>query len=114
LPLELFTLVTSRRIGAGDWSVMLFVLLRAAHPGVDFNYLIDLAASKSHSNLATDAIAAYRFDAKKARLIVPRDFRTEPPQQHLDQIMVPATSKLGGVLMPEPLSVAVMTGVGAN
>lgn len=104
LPLDQYTLINSTpRSSTSDTTILEF--LRRVHPTVTFGWLNELAAAKSGGVLTSDALIAYRFEMRKASLVIPQPFEQFPVQQDGLEFLVATHSRIGGVKMPYPLSV---------
>lgn len=75
---------------------------------VEISWLNELAGSGTGS---TDQFILYRKDPRKLRLIIPQDFEQFPAQLKGLDYEVPCHMRLGGVMIPYPLSISKVYGI---
>lgn len=87
--------------------------LQKAFPRVRFITSIMLdAANHAGTDYATkNVVVAFNNAPRKASLIIPKDFTILPPQWAALEMRVFTHSKIGGVKIPYPLSIAIMRGM---
>jgi hypothetical protein len=104
LPLNQYTLIASTpRSSTSDTTILEFV--RKNHPTVTFDWLNELAASKSFGELTEDVAIAYVKNTDKAALVIPQTFEQMPLDQDGMQFVIATHSRIGGATVRYPLSI---------
>lgn len=107
LPLAQFNLIFTLRIPDTNISVGRWFLDNSPHiQSVDWLNELDGTGSGG-----TDLMLAYRRSPDKLTLEIPQDFEQLPVQERNLEFVVPTHSRLGGVIVYYPLSVAKAEGV---
>jgi hypothetical protein len=107
-------LLTSLRMGTGDGTLTVMQFLRQTYPEVRFGRLLELAASKSRGNLATNSALAYVRKRDVLRGVVPMAFRQYPPERAGLKVRVDCESSTGGMIVKEPMTIHRLDDVGAS
>lgn len=110
LPQLEYMRIATTKLGVGDGNLTILQFLQAAHPGVSFEELIELASENSKGNLTDAAALAYhdRVVSGECATI----FRQFGVQQINLQFRVPCHSRIGGVKLDAPVAVTRLNGIG--
>lgn len=111
LPLEQMTQIRTQRMGAGDGTLTIYQFLQVAFPGVTWSVLNECAADLSDGHSDVDFAVAYCKRPEYVSAVRPMPYKAWPTQQQGLSFLVPSQSSVGGVMMPEPLTVHRMDGI---
>jgi len=107
LPIEQFNLIFTDRLPASDISVGRWFLDNSPHIK-QIDWLNELDGTGAGG---TDIMVVYRRSADALTLEIPQEFEQLPVQERNLEFIVPTHSRLGGVLIYYPLSIARADGV---
>ncbi len=107
LPIEQFNLIATVRVTSINVSIMKWFLDNSPHIQ-SIDWLNELKGAGSGGE---DVMSAYDRNPDKLTLEIPQDFEQFPVQERGLEFVVPTHSRVGGVLIYYPLSVAFAEGV---
>lgn len=108
LPLEQYTLITTKRMGDGsDTTIAEYVLKSSPY----LKSIVPWYALNSAGAASTDRMLVYRRDPDALQLIIPQEFEQFPPQQEGLEVITPCHARCGGVVVYYPLSMAYADGI---
>ena len=114
LPIAQHAIASSTRMAAGTDTTILEFFLKN-RPGVSVEWLNECAAvNPIPSTLVatpTDIAVAYKKDPMNLTLEIPQPFEQFPVQERNLEFVVPAHSRIGGVIIYYPLSVNIIEGI---
>lgn len=112
LPVNAHALVASTPISVDNNMTILKYFL-ANNPWItNVQTVVELSASNnSVASLTTDAIVAYKRDPEFLTLEIPKMFRFQPVQERNLEFITNGHGKTGGVIIYQPLSVAIYQGI---
>lgn len=104
--------VTQTRVGPGDGEIFIIELIEKAHRNVTFSEVryLERADERSQAQLPSGD-AMFAFDRTRVSKVRSFLFRTLAPQRVGLETVVPAESKIGGIKILEPLTLARMDGL---
>jgi hypothetical protein len=112
-PLEYSYIATTPRSATSDTTILEF--LRRVHPGVTFVQLQEAKAvainPRTGAAPAVNLLIAYKSNPDKLTLEIPQPFEQFAAQERNLEFVVPAHSRIGGVIMYYPLSVHIVDGI---
>jgi len=112
-PLEYSYIATTPRSATSDTTILEF--LRRVHPGVTFEQLQEAKAvainPRTSAAPAVNLLIAYKRNPDKLTLEIPQPFEQFAAQERNLEFVVPAHSRIGGVIMYYPLSVHIVDGI---
>jgi hypothetical protein len=109
---EFSYIASTPRSATSDTTILEF--LRRVHPGVTFEYLNEAKAVTPNPRTGTasaNLLVAFRRSPDKLTLEIPQPFEQFPAQERGLEFVVPAHSRIGGVIMYYPLSVHIIDGI---
>lgn len=97
-----------------DKTILQFFL--ASNPWItSIETLVELSATgNTVASLTTDAIVAYKRDPEFLTLEIPKMFRFEPVERRNLEFITNGHGKTGGVIIYQPLSIAIYQGIDAT
>jgi len=110
--LEYSHLASTPRSSTSDTTILEF--LRRVHPGVTFEALNEAKAVSPNprtGGAAVNLLIAYKRNPDKITLEIPQPFEQFPAQERGLEFVVPAHSRIGGVIMYYPLAVHIVDGI---
>ena len=108
LPLSLYTLISSRRIGLGDSTTILAHFLKVSP------YITNVFATHKSETAgagSTRRVVTYRRDPNVLTGILPQPFEMLPPQSENYEVVTPCHARTGGVILFQPKAVCFTDGV---
>jgi hypothetical protein len=108
LPVSVYPLVTSKKLGIESETVLSF-FLKSCPFIKNVTWLPELTAA---GTAQSDMVWAYRRDPTKLRLSIPQDVEFFPPQERGLEFIIHGHSRMGGVQVHKPMSMAYASYVG--
>lgn len=85
--------------------------IRDSYPGITFSYIDDLSAAHPRNLIGKNIMVLVNQDRDAASLVVPRIFEQLDPQWYGLEWLTICHSRIGGVMMPRPYSVALLVDI---
>lgn len=113
MPVAYFTfLSTTPRSATSDFTVLNYFM--ANTPFINsVDWLAELAADKSGGNLSDDVCIVYDRNPEKMTLEIPMEFEQDAPEKRGRAYKIACEERIGGVIIPYPLSQAMTDDIGA-
>lgn len=102
MPITQFNLIFTTRLPASDMSVGRWFLDNSPHIS-NVDWLNELDGTGAGG---TDSLLAYRRSPSHLTLEIPQDFEELPVQERNLEFVVPTHHRVGGVIIPYPLSIS--------
>jgi hypothetical protein len=113
LPIAQYAKIASTpRSSTSDTTILEF--LRRVHPGVTFedaNELATVTPNPRTGLTSANCMVAYRRSPDKLTLETPQAFEQFPAQERNLEFVVPCHSRVGGIVIYYPLSIAIVDGI---
>lgn len=116
LPIDQFTLITTTNADTGTDTTIADYLLRNSPFIESIEWANELSSEQRAKNITSDQytgdiMIAYRRDPDALMLEMPQMFEQLPVQERGLEFVVPCHSRIAGVIIPYPLSMAVGEGI---